>query len=96
MKKKKFALWTGLLSGLGLAAYLGHRQQVSLQQREEAILTQVRSFFAPMGAIDVVYVTAVNSRTEEATGGVVFADGVVFDFRYRKGEIDYKPAEGET
>lgn len=93
MTKKRFALATGLLSALGLAAYLGHRHQVTSQQREEAILAEVRAFFAQQGPIEVVYVTWVNSRADRASGGVVFADGTVFEFRYVKGQIDYRQLE---
>lgn len=93
MKKKRFALFTGVVSALGLAAYLGHKRQVEQQETEEAILARVRSFFEPMGEIEVVYTTPSHSRAGATTGGVVFNDGVVFEFRYHKGEIDYRQSE---
>lgn len=93
MTKKKFALVTGVLGALGLAAYWGHKKQVAQQETEEAILARVRSFFEPMGEIEVVYTTPSNSRAGATTGGVVFSDGVVFEFRYHKGDIDYREGE---
>lgn len=90
MKKKKFALATGIVSTLGLLAFIGHKKQVKEQQKESDLLAEIRAFFEPMGSIDVVYLTEVNSRADMAFGGVVFDDGVTFDFRYQKGVIDYK------
>lgn len=93
MKKKKFALATGLIGLLGLAAYAGHKKQVKTQQQNEGILAEVRAFFEPMGTIDVIYVTEEHSRAGQTCGGVVFDDGVVFEFRHYKGQIDYKQVE---
>lgn len=95
MKKKRLALATGVLSLLGLVAYAGHKKQVKNQQAESDILAEVRAFFAPMGTIDVLYVTEVNSRAGTTMGGVVFDDGVTFEFRYRQGDIDYRELVGE-
>lgn len=91
-KKKKFAFMTGFLGALGLVAYLGHKKQEQEQQTEEAVLAEARAFFEPMGKIEVAYLTPNQSRAGAVTGGVVFDDGVVFEFRYYKGEIDYKEA----
>lgn len=93
MKKKKFALATGVISTLGLLAFLGHKKQVKNQQQDESLLAEIRAFFEPMGTIDVLYVTEANSRAGETRGGVVFDDGVVFEFRHYKGQIDYKQLE---
>lgn len=95
MKKKKFALVTGLVSALGVLAFIGHKKQVKEQQKDSELLAEIRAFFAPMGEIEVVYLTEVNSRAGQAFGGVVFDDGVVFDFRYHKGDIDYKEHDME-
>lgn len=85
--RQRFAVVTGFLGALGLAAYLGHRHQVLRQQREEAIMNQVRAFFEPQGPVAVVYVTAVNSQADQARGGVVFEDETVVEFRYTQGVI---------
>lgn len=92
-RQKKMALATGLLSLLGVAALWGHRRQMDRQAREEAILREVRQFFEPMGTISVVYMTAFYPERDELVGGVVFDDQVVFDYRYHKGQIDYKLEE---
>ena len=90
MKKKKFALMTGLLSAVGLLALVGHKHQVKQQELEENILKEIRHFFAPMGEIKVVYQTSFDASKQLMLGGVVFSDDVVFTYRYEKGIIDYK------
>lgn len=93
MKKKKFALVTGLLSAVGVLALLGHRKQVKQQEQEEAIVKEIRDFFAGMGTVEVVYTTSFDAGKQVMTGGVVFDDKVVFTYRYDRGQIDYKLAE---
>lgn len=93
MRKKKLAVMTGLLSTLGFLTYLGHRKQVEQQEQEQTILAEVRAFFAPMGSIAVVYANPGQTETGATTGGIVFDDGVVFEFHYHKGDIDYRQVE---
>lgn len=93
MKQKTIAITTGILSALGLAAFLGHKKQVHDQERQEQVLKEVRAFFEPMGAIKVVYVTSYNPKNGATIGGLVFEDDVTFVFRHRKGQIDYKVEE---
>ncbi|MFC3928327.1 DUF4651 domain-containing protein [Streptococcus caprae] len=93
MKKKKFALVTGILSALGLAAFVGHTKQVHDQEKQEDRLKEVRTFFEPMGAIKVLYVTSYNAKMDVMIGGLVFEDDVTFTFRAKKGQIDYKVEE---
>ncbi len=90
MKKKKFALISGLL-GLGGLFVTGAVVKKQLDdKRRQQILTEVRTFFDSFGTIEVLYINGFESTNTCVKGGVVFDDDVTFLFEYRDGEIDYR------
>ena len=93
MKQKKWAFLAGLLGlgGLVAAGVVAHQKQQEKERQQ--LLSEVRDFFAPFGAISVVYVNDFETVGRLVTGGVVFEDGVTYYFSYDKGEINYRLEE---
>lgn len=90
MKNKKIVLTTSLVAVLALAymtkKYRDEQRDIKIGQ----IIKEVRLFFASFGDIATVYINQVTSNKVETKGGVIMADGRIYQFDYLAGEIFYQ------
>lgn len=92
MKAKKSLIFMGTALGLGLLATTVLLADKIGQVRQERMVKEIREQFSQIGDIQVLYLTE-KASPYDLTGGVVMADGRVFEFTYDVGELVYQEVQ---
>ncbi|HEP1292147.1 TPA: DUF4651 domain-containing protein [Streptococcus pyogenes] len=94
MSKKKIGMISGIF-GFSLAIGLGIVIKDYCQDRQRRQMTRdLRTFFSPLGQIEVLYINPCQVKQDYISGGVVMSNSKQYQFTYHSRQISFEEDKG--